>query len=81
METLYTVDESVGSVSVCVNLTQPQVDIRDITVNVFVIDYPNSVYIPPDAPLESKPLINHSVLINIPFQPLIHQIFLVSIFL
>ena len=24
METVYTVDESVGSVSVCVNLTQPE---------------------------------------------------------
>ena len=54
METLYTVDESVGSVSVCVNLTQPQVNIFDETANVFVIDNSNSVYIPSGAPLASK---------------------------
>ena len=54
VETTYTVDESVGSVSVCVNLTRPQVDILDETVNVFVIDYPTSVYIPPGAPLASE---------------------------
>ena len=54
VETTYTVDESVGSVSVCVNLTRPQVDILDETLNVFVIDYPSSVYIPPGAPLASK---------------------------
>ena len=54
MKTTYTVDESVGSVSVCVNLTRP--DILDDTVNVDVIDYPSSVYIPPGAPLASKPL-------------------------
>ena len=54
METTYTVYESVGSVSVCVNLTRPQVDILDETVNVFVIDYPTSVYIPPGATLASK---------------------------
>ena len=47
METTYTVYESDGSVSVYVNLTRPQVDILDETVNVFVIDYPTSVYIPP----------------------------------
>ena len=34
VETTYTVDESVGSVSVCVNPTRPQVDILDETVNV-----------------------------------------------
>ena len=55
MKTTYTVDESVGSVSVCVNLTQPQVDILDDTVNVDVIDYPSSVYVPPGATLASKP--------------------------
>ena len=54
VETTYTVDESVGSVSVCVNLTRP-LDILDETVNVFVIDYPSSVYIPPGATLASKP--------------------------
>ena len=55
METVYTVDESVGSVSVCVNLTQPENDILDETVNVFVTDYSSSLYIPPGSPLASKP--------------------------
>ena len=55
MKTTYTVDESVGSVSVCVNLTRPEVDILDDTVNVDVIDYPSSVYIPSGATLASKP--------------------------
>ena len=55
VETRYTVDESVGSVSVCVNLTRPQVDILDETFHVDVIDYPSSVYIPPGATLVSKP--------------------------
>ena len=54
VETTYTVDESVGAVNVCVNLTQPQIDILDETVNVFVIDYYSSVYIPAGAPLASK---------------------------
>ena len=54
VETTYTVDENVGSVSVCVNLTRPETDILDETLNVFVIDYPTSVYIPPGAPLASK---------------------------
>ena len=55
VETVYTVDESVGAVSVCVNLTQPEFDILDETVNVFVIDDPSSVYIPAGVPLASKP--------------------------
>ena len=56
VKTTYTVDESVGAVSVCVNLTQPQIDIYEETANVFVIDYPSSVYIPAGAPLASKVL-------------------------
>ena len=60
VETTYTVDESVGSVSVCVNLTRPEVDILELTVNVFVIDYPTSVYIPPGAPLASEPYKEYS---------------------
>ena len=36
------------------NLTRPETDILDETLNVFVIDYPTSVYIPPGAPLASK---------------------------
>ena len=54
VETTYTVDESVGSVSVCVNLTRPEVDILDETVNVFVVDNSSSVYIPPGSPLASE---------------------------
>ena len=38
VKTAYTVDESVGQVTVCVNLTQPQIDILDESVNVFVAD-------------------------------------------
>ena len=56
VRTTYTVDESVGAVSVCVNLTQPEVDILDETVNVFVIDNPSSAYIPAGAPSASKVL-------------------------
>ena len=53
MTTTYTVHESVGAVNVCVNLTRPEVDILDETVNVFVTDYPSSVYIPAGAQLAS----------------------------
>ena len=56
VKTTYTVDESVGVVSVCVNLTQPEIDILAETVRVFVIDYPNSTYIPAGAPLASMVL-------------------------
>ena len=59
VETTYTVDESVGAVEVCVNLTRPMTDILDERVNVFVIDYPSSVYIPPVAPLASWSLHSH----------------------
>ena len=54
VETTYTVDESIGAVNVCVNLTRPMVDILDERANVFVIDYRSSVYIPPGAPLASE---------------------------
>ena len=54
METTYTVDEGVGAVNVCVNLTRPMIDILDERVNVFVIDNSSSVYIPPGAPLASE---------------------------
>ena len=53
VETVYTVYENVGAVNVCVNLTRPEVDILDETVNVFVIDNSSSVYIPAGAPLAS----------------------------
>ena len=54
VETTYTVDEGVGAVNVCVNLTRPMIDILDERVNVFVIDNSSSVYIPPGAPLASE---------------------------
>ena len=54
VETVYTVDESVGAVNVCVNLTKPDIDILDETVRVFVIDKSSSVYIPPGSPLASE---------------------------
>ena len=62
---MYTVDESMGSVSVCVNLTQPLIDILDETVNVFVMDNPSSIYIPADAPLASE----LEYIVNIAFFP------------
>ena len=54
VETVYTVDESVSVVSVCVNLTKPDIDILDETVTVFVIDNSGSVYIPLGGPLASE---------------------------
>ena len=54
VKTTYTVDENVGSVSVCVNLTQPAIDILDETVNVSVIGNFNSMYIPAGSPQASK---------------------------
>ena len=54
VETVYTVDESVGAVNVCVNLIKPEFDILDETVQVFVIDNSSSVYIPPGGPLASE---------------------------
>jgi hypothetical protein len=46
VRTMHTVDESAGPVLVCVNLTRPEFDILDETVNVFVTDFPTSMYIP-----------------------------------
>ena len=54
VEKTYTVDENVGAVNVCVNLTYPVLDILDETVNVFVIDDHSSVYIPSGAQLASE---------------------------
>ena len=54
VETTYTVPEDVGTVEVCVNLTQPQIDILDEFVVVEVIDFPSSVYIPADVTLASE---------------------------
>ena len=57
METIYTVSEDVGSVEICVNLTQPQLNILDEFVVVEVIAFPSSVYIPADATLASESLL------------------------
>ena len=54
VETVYTVNESVGVVNVCVNLTKPDIDILDESVQVFVIDNSSSLYIPPGGPLASE---------------------------
>lgn len=55
MATAYNVSESVGSVEVCVNLTQPQIDILDeYYVVVEVTDFPSSVYIPSYSFIASK---------------------------
>ena len=54
VETVYTVDESVGAVNVCVNLSKPEIGILNETVRVFVIDNSSSVYIPPGGPLASE---------------------------
>ena len=46
---MYAVLESDGPVTVCVNLTNPGIDvaIRDETVRVEVANYESSIYIPP----------------------------------
>ena len=56
MENTYTVDESEGAVSVCVNLIRPMYDILDETVNVFVIDNNSTIYIPAGVQLASESL-------------------------
>ena len=58
VQTTYTVLESVGSVEVCVELTQPQTEIYDATVTVTVVNYSSSTYIPPGATLASKRFYN-----------------------
>ena len=56
VETSYTVFENVGTVEVCVNLTEPQVDILNEEVYVMVFNDRNSVYIPADGIRASKSL-------------------------
>ena len=51
---MYAVPEDVGTVEVCVNLTQPPFDILDEYVIVKVFDFPSSVVIPPNATLASE---------------------------
>ena len=52
VETVYTVDESVGGVNVCVTLNYPEFEINFATVNVFVIDALN--YSQTGTPLASE---------------------------
>ena len=54
VETIYRVPEDVGTVEVCVNLTQPEFDILDEFVIVEVFDFPSSVVIPSNATLASE---------------------------
>ena len=54
VETTYTVNENMGGVNVCVNLTKPETDIFEETVQVSVVDYPSSIHIPVGAPLASE---------------------------
>ena len=58
METIYTVPEDVGTVEVCVNLTQPQIDILEEFVVVEVFDFPSSVYVPANVTLASESLVH-----------------------
>ena len=53
VETMYTVIESEGQVDVCVNLTQPEIDILEETIHVDVFRADNSVYIPNNSVLAS----------------------------
>lgn len=57
VETVYTVIESEGQVEVCINLTQPQVDIGDEIVHVESYGNDSSIYIPAGAALASQLLI------------------------
>ena len=54
VETMYTVVESEGRVEVCVNLTRPEIDILNETVQVDVFHDDSSVYIPPNSVLASE---------------------------
>jgi hypothetical protein len=54
VRTAYTVWENAGSVEVCVNLTRPNIDIREETITVYVTDHPSSIHIPWKAQRASK---------------------------
>ena len=54
IQTVYTVNESVGQVEVCVNLTHPDFDILEETVRVEAFNDVGSVYIPPEGVLASE---------------------------
>ena len=53
VETVYAVSEG-AVVEVCVNLTQPKLDILDEFVVVEVVDYCSSVYVPTNTLLASE---------------------------
>ena len=54
VQTVYTVNETVGQVEVCVNLTRPDFDILDETVRVEAFNDEGSVYIPSGGILASE---------------------------
>ena len=54
VETVYTVVEHDERVEVCVNLTKPDTDILDNTVNVEVFVDNDSIYIPTNSNIASK---------------------------
>ena len=54
MKTAYTISENVGDVEVCVNLTQPELDILSEEVYVMVFNNDSSIYIPDHGVLASK---------------------------
>ena len=57
IETVHTVQEDSGTVIICVNLTQPEYDIRYESVVVNVIDFSNSSAIFPGSVLASKSML------------------------
>ena len=62
VETTYTVIESEGQVEVCVNLTQPMIDILEETVRVEVFNNESSIYIPTDAVLASEQMLHNATI-------------------
>ena len=54
VQTVYTINESMGHVEVCVNLTRPDFDIPEETVRVEAFNDVGSVYIPPEGILASE---------------------------
>ena len=63
VETVYEVVEHDGRVKVCVNLTQPDIDILESSVNVEVFVDDNSIYIPRNVNTASK-LNNYLLQVN-----------------
>ena len=64
VQTTYTVVEGDSLVEVCVNLTQPQIDILDEFIYVEAFNDESSVYIPSGAPLASEYITNRAYLLT-----------------